>query len=132
MPPFLMLATALLVGGSTAASCAAAADWLVAHGLPQLTVAGGTAGAAIVEIDLPEVAEGPGGKAAGGGGPGLVGRRVLLVEEGVWGLCVKHLDEDGNAGRVRIRLDDGCNTAISGPKSVWRAVEALDLEAKES
>ena len=50
----------------------------------------------------------------------LVGRRMRLAEEGVWGVCVKHLADHETGGKVQIELE-----GHQPSKSVWGAAPAL-------
>ena len=95
-----------------------ALDWTSTVGLARLA-----RGAQSIEADFPEVA----GVAAGAlddndvaavETPSLEGQRVELVEEGIMGLCIKHLVDEG---RLRVKLDGDVS------KMVWRTVDCVHV-----
>ena len=118
MPPTQLMATALLVGGSSTASIVTALDWTSTVGLARLA-----RGAQSIEADFPEVI----GAAAGSlddndvaavATPSLEGQRVEIVEEGLMGLCLKHLVDEG---RLRIKVDGDAS------KTVWRTADCVHV-----
>ena len=111
--PTQLMATALIVGGHTAASIVAALDWTSTEGLSRLA-----GGAQRIEADVvPEEAEVSSAGEAEAAAPSLEGQHVVL-NEGLSGVCVKHLVDEG---RLRIRLDGDAS------KTVWRPADCCAL-----
>ena len=113
--PVQLMATALVVGGSTTASIVAALDWTSTDGLFRLAH-----GARQIEADVvSQVAEDSSAdKPEGAPAPSLEGEHVEILSEGLTGVCIKHLVEEG---RLRIRLEGGVS------KTVWRAADDCAL-----
>jgi hypothetical protein len=117
-PPVQLSATALVVGGHTTASIVAALDWASTDGLSCLAQ-----GARHIEADIvSEVAEESSADEAEGVAPtaSLEGQHVEIVNEGLTGVCVKHLVEEG---RLRIRLEEDPS------KAVWRLADCCVLRS---
>lgn len=117
-PPVQLSATALVVGGHTTASIVAALDWASTDGLSCLAQ-----GARHIEADIvSEVAEESSADEAEGVAPAasLEGQHVEIVNEGLTGVCVKHLVEEG---RLRIRLEEDPS------KAVWRLADCCVLRS---
>ena len=112
--PTQLMATALIVGGHTAASIVAALDWTSTEGLSRLA-----GGAQRIEADVvPEEAEVSSAGEAEAAAPSLEGQHVVVLSDGLSGVCVKHLVDEG---RLRIRLDGDAS------KTVWRRADCCAL-----